>query len=82
MWFTGFVAPSPYEDDPVAPDEVYNVYQGVPYVAVPTEPGKSFHGYPWAGRMPASIREKLRARALQEGTVKVFDRWLQSHSKS
>jgi hypothetical protein len=80
---SGFVEASPYDDGTpgTAPDEIFNVYRGVPYVAVTTSTGKSYHGYPWSGRMSATIREELRARALQEGTVKVFNRWLKTYRK-
>jgi hypothetical protein len=78
---SGFPATSPYDDSSSDPIEIYNIYRGVPYVAVITQPGKSYHGYPWSGRMPASIRQQLRLRAVEDGTVKVFDRWLQQHSR-
>jgi hypothetical protein len=77
---SGFFGASEYEDETVAPDMIFNVYRGVPYVAVATEPGKTYHGYPWRGRMAATIRAQLRARAQQEGTEKVFDRWLTTHT--
>jgi hypothetical protein len=79
---SGFVEASPYEDSPGAPDMIYNVYAGVPYVAVATTPGKTYHGYPWAGRMSASIKEVLRARAMQEGTVRIFERWIDTYWQS
>lgn len=78
---SGTFEPSIYEDAPATPDVIYNVYRGIPYVAVPTESGKSYHGYPWAGRMSATMRDELRARAVQQGKRKEFDRWLTDHSK-
>lgn len=78
---SGFATTSPYDDSLADPVEIYNLYRGIPYVAVTTQPGKSYHGYPWSGRMPASIRQQLRVRAVEDGTVKVFDRWLKQHSR-
>lgn len=79
---SGVVEPiEPYDDEqPGPPDRIFNIYRGIPYVAVPTQPGKSYHGYPWSGRLAASVRVALRARAVQEGTEKDFDRWLKEHS--
>lgn len=78
---TGFIEESPYCDAPHAPDCIYNVYRGVPYVAVPTQPGKSYHGYPWRGRMSATIRMKLRERAEAEGHGREFDQWLKLYAQ-
>ncbi len=79
---TGIPEPSLYEDDLVdGPDAIYNVYRGVPYKAVTTLAGRSYHGYPWRGRMPGSIREELRKRAAKEGTQEIFERWLKKHSE-
>jgi hypothetical protein len=78
---SGLVEASPYDDVAHAPDEIYNIYRGVPYVAVPTQPGKSYHGYPWRGRMSATMRERLRARAEAEGTGREFDQWLKQYAR-
>ncbi len=85
---SGIVAPNPYTlgdlgqggDD--TPHEIYNIYRGVPYVAVPTRPGVSYHGYPWRGRMSATIREALRQRAEDEGTLPVFKKWLKQYEEN
>ncbi len=61
------------------PDEIYNIYRGVPFVAVPTQPGKSYHGYPVRGRIDPHIREQLQARAQVEGTLNEFNRWVDKH---
>ena len=79
---SGFVEVSPYGDSPGTPDAIYNVYRGVPYVAVKTQPGRSYHGYPWAGRMSATIKAALRARAVHEGTARAFDRWLADYEQA
>jgi hypothetical protein len=77
----GLVEDSPYCDAPHDPDCIYNVYRGVPYVAVPTQPGKTYHGYPWRGRMSATIRRRLRERAVADGYGREFDRWLKQYAR-
>lgn len=77
---SGVVPASLYEDAETQPSEVYAVYRGVPYVAVPTTPGRSFHGYPWRGRMAPSVRQALRDRARAEGHERTFDAWLREYS--
>lgn len=79
---TGIPEPTVYEDEDTsrAPDRIFNVYRGVPYVAVPTGPGKSYHGYPWRGRMSATVRGELRSRAEAEGNTRTFDKWLNTYS--
>ena len=69
----------PYYDDPSAagsPEAIYNVFKGVPYEAAPTERGKSFHGYPWRGKMPKRILQQLEARAENEGFGRQFRDWI------
>ena len=79
------------EDDPVRlpsglgpqvhPEKIFNIYKGVPYVAVPTQPGKSYHGYPFRGRMTRSVERKLRDRATNAGVVRLFDKWMKKCKK-
>lgn len=78
---TGIIEPSPFGDDNLcaAPERVYNVYRGIPYVAVHTRPGISYHGYPWRGRMHPQVREQLRARAEQTGDLREFQKWLKKY---
>lgn len=79
----GVVEVSAYEDDDDGPpSRIYNVYRGVPYVAVETQPGRSYHGYPWRGRMAASVREALRSRAKRQGHEKDFEKWLKRYSEN
>lgn len=63
------------------PSAIYNVFEGIPYEAAPTEAGKSFHGYPWKGVMPRSILIDLGRRAEQTGYRQEFKRWLEQHSR-
>lgn len=64
---------------------VYAVYRGTIYEAAPTQPGISYHGYPWKGdqgrpALPPRIVRELRKRAVSEGYSKEFEDWLVKHS--
>lgn len=72
----------PFPDPPGLPPhprEIFNVYKGIPYVAVPTVPGRSYHGYPWSGRMSPTVRNELRVRAVKQGYERAFDQWLRTY---
>lgn len=71
-----------YEDATAAglPEAIYNVFHGVPYETAPTERGKSFHGFPWRGKMPSRIRQQLATRAETEGYGREFRAWIREHS--
>jgi hypothetical protein len=67
------------------PKRLYGVYEGVIYEAVPTEPGKSYHGYPWRGRegrgpLPSEVVSRLRELASAEGHLEEFEDWLDQYS--
>lgn len=67
------------------PRRLYAVYHGVVYEAVPTQPGTSYHGYPWRGRsgrgpLPTEVIEQLRIQAGAEGFSREFEGWLDEHS--
>lgn len=66
------------------PKRMWNVYQGVVYEAVPTQPGISYHGYPWFGRpgrnrLPRAVRAALAKRAEDQGFKREFDDWMAAH---
>lgn len=64
------------------PKYIYNVFEGVVYIAVVTESGKSYHGYPHRGRIPKSVLRRLRERSEANGCRREFDTWLRQHIKS
>ena len=85
---TGIPDPDPYRDPSAGvpptlayPQKIYNVYRGVPYVAVPTRPGKSYHGYPARGRMPPHIRKALCERAKRAKMLGEFKQWIKNHCR-
>lgn len=73
------------DDDP-SPSKIYAVYKGAIYEAVPTVPGKSWHGYPWRGDLkgrpplPRRIKRNLEEQARQAGYLEEFERWLKHYS--
>jgi hypothetical protein len=69
-------------EDDLYPSHIYNVHRGVIYEAAPTNPGRSYHGYPWKGRrdgIPQSILEQLRQRAISCGDEREFKNWLKQY---
>jgi hypothetical protein len=79
---SGVVARAVFDDEPEAPDEIFNVYRGIPYLAVPTVPGRSYHGYPWRGRMSPEVRAELERRAQAQGQTAEFKRWMTNFESS
>lgn len=68
------------------PEKIVNVYEGVIYVAVPTIPGKSFHGYPWKSlpgrsRIARKVFEELKRRAVESGHDRQFRQWVKDHGQ-
>jgi len=78
---SGFLLPPDEDEDETDwyPDEVFNVHNGAVYVAVPTQPGKSYHGYPYRGRLPKVVVASLRARAAEVGCLEGLERWLKEY---
>jgi hypothetical protein len=61
------------------PWNIYNVHDGVIYKAAITLHGISYHGFPYMGRVPKEVVEKLRAVAVNKGCSKEFEAWLKQH---
>lgn len=67
------------DDGGIYPSKVYNVHQGTIYVAVPTQPGISFHGYPVQGRLPRKLLKRLRELAEAHGCLREYDKWVKEY---
>lgn len=67
------------------PERFYAVYRGVIYEAVPTQPGVSYHAYPWRGDLPGRpglprrILRRLRDQADQNDERKALEQWLKKY---
>lgn len=62
------------------PQRIYAVRGGVIYRATPTNPGKSYHGFPeHSGSLPPhrDLRDKLLCQARAEGTEAEVKKWMQ-----
>lgn len=74
-------SPFPHSDDPaVPPARIFNLYRGVPYVAVTTQSG-SYHGFPWRGPLPASVEDELLEIAHQRDVESELKRWLRKYPR-
>lgn len=64
------------------PCEIYNLHDGVPYRGKPTNPGRSYHGFPEidASKIPGEVRKQLYHLARQRGEELALDRWLKRGS--
>ena len=67
------------------PDKIFGLYQGVIYEAVVTDPGQSFHAYPWReipGRksIPRRILNRLEQQLSTEEDKTTFKKWLKRYS--
>ena len=72
-------------DDRRFPDRFYAVYKGVVYEAAATQPGVSYHAYPWRGDLPGRknlsrrVLRKLCQNADRKGEIKELERWLKKY---
>ncbi|ADH86538.1 hypothetical protein DaAHT2_1857 [Desulfurivibrio alkaliphilus AHT 2] len=67
------------------PAVIYAFYDGVIYEAVPTNPGSSYHGYPWRGDLPGRLRpprrifRQLEAVAQKAGQLREYRKWMKKY---
>lgn len=58
---------------------LYAVHRGAIYRAETTTYGKSYHGYPYRGKIGRALLEKLRSVAVIKECLKEFDDWVDQH---
>ena len=70
-----------WEEADGPPARLYNVHQGIPYVARRNAPGSYYyHGHPLGYRQVTSgIRKELQACARAQGYEREFKRWCKQH---
>ena len=61
------------------PKRLYVVHAGAIYRAETTDWGKSYHGYPYRGKLGRGMLERLREMAGAKGCIGEFDLWIASY---
>lgn len=61
------------------PKRLHVVHDGAIYRAETTDWGKSYHGYPYRGKMGRGLLEKLRTMAEEKGCLLEFERWAENY---
>ena len=58
------------------PKRVYVVHDGAIYQAMTSDQGKTYHGYPYQGKLSSSMLTALRKMAINKGCLGGFDQWV------
>src|SRR5262245_24143641 len=58
---------------------LYAVYRGAIYEAQTSDHGWSYHAYPYKGKLSSSILNDLRRMAVEEGSLRSFDKWVREN---
>ncbi|MBF0250876.1 MAG: hypothetical protein HQL35_09645 [Alphaproteobacteria bacterium] len=75
-----YITEPPYSAD--FPKRLFVVDQdGTIYTGQTTEPGKSYHGYPYAGPIGRRLKEALRKMARKKGCEGEFNQWIKRYIK-
>ena len=61
------------------PKYLYVVHNGAIYEARTSDAGGSYHGFPFRGKLPRGLVNKLRAMAEAKGCLKSFENWVEKH---
>lgn len=64
-----------------APKKVYAVHEGAIYEAQTSDHGRSYHAYPFRGKLPTAIILALATVADAKGCRDEFEIWLKKHIK-
>ena len=73
-----YITSPPYSEE--FPKRLFIVDRdGTIYTAQTSNPGDSYHGYPYAGTMGKGLIAKLRTIAVRENCEKEFEQWCKSH---
>jgi hypothetical protein len=59
--------------------QLYVVHEGAIYEAQTSDAGRSYHAYPYKGRLSRSILRELEAMAVNENTVQAFNDWVSNY---
>ena len=61
------------------PKKLYTVHDGAIYEAQTSDRGRSYHGYPYRGKLTRRMTEALREMAVRKGCDKAFESWVKDH---
>jgi hypothetical protein len=61
------------------PKKLYVVHEGAIYEAQTSDRGKSYHGYPYRGKLAPGLLDALRELAVEKECEDEFDRWVKKH---
>ncbi|WP_145998306.1 hypothetical protein [Caulobacter flavus] len=61
------------------PKKIYAVHGGAIYEGQTTDQGRSYHGYPYRGKLAQGLIDALRKVAVSKGCDKEFDVWTKRH---
>ncbi len=61
------------------PKRVYAVYKGTIYEAQTSDHGRTYHAYPYKGKLGDRIKSLLQAMADQDGCRDAFDAWCKKY---
>jgi hypothetical protein len=76
----GEAIPGPATDRELkVPKRLYVVHHGAIYEAQTSDHGYSYHGYPYRGRLPASLIRSLRTMAQAKACEEPFQAWLKRY---
>lgn len=61
------------------PKRLYVVHNGAIYEGQTSDRGKSYHGYPYRGKLTRTVLDQLSAMAVRKDCVKEFGHWVKRH---
>jgi len=61
------------------PKRLYAVHDGAIYRAETTDWGKSYHGYPYKGKLGRDMCGRLREMAAAQKCLEAFEDWMDEH---
>ena len=56
--------------------QLYVVHEGAIYEAQTSDAGRSYHAYPYKGRLSRNLLRELEAMATRDNTVQAFEDWV------
>ncbi len=69
----------PASRSPQPVPRLYAVHQGAIYEARSSDWGRSYHAYPFRGKLTATLLAALAEMAEQEGCIDAFHAWVRAH---